>query len=84
MPINAVLDKFRGFKVSEKIRFSELRRGLNSTRMGFLYSQKRAKTAEFSRGLQLSVRDDFEGLAERVGFEPTVRFPAHTLSKRAP
>ena len=23
-------------------------------------------------------------LAERVGFEPTVRFPAHTLSKRAP
>jgi hypothetical protein len=34
---------------------------------------------------------DFKGLfryqkmvAERVGFEPTVRFPAHTLSKRAP
>jgi hypothetical protein len=25
-----------------------------------------------------------EVLAERVGFEPTVRFPAHTLSKRAP
>lgn len=25
-----------------------------------------------------------EELAERVGFEPTVRFPAHTLSKRAP
>jgi hypothetical protein len=24
------------------------------------------------------------GVAERVGFEPTVRFPAHTLSKRAP
>ena len=23
-------------------------------------------------------------LAESVGFEPTVRFPAHTLSKRAP
>jgi hypothetical protein len=23
-------------------------------------------------------------VAERVGFEPTVRFPAHTLSKRAP
>jgi hypothetical protein len=23
-------------------------------------------------------------MAERVGFEPTVRFPAHTLSKRAP
>src|SRR5215471_5685446 len=25
-----------------------------------------------------------EILAERVGFEPTVQFPAHTLSKRAP
>jgi hypothetical protein len=25
-----------------------------------------------------------EGLAERVGFEPTVEFPLHTLSKRAP
>ena len=23
-------------------------------------------------------------LAERVGFEPTVEFPLHTLSKRAP
>jgi hypothetical protein len=27
---------------------------------------------------------DLGKLAERVGFEPTVRFPAHTLSKRAP
>ncbi len=25
-----------------------------------------------------------QGMAERVGFEPTVRFPVHTLSKRAP
>src|SRR4029434_2954075 len=25
-----------------------------------------------------------KGLAERVGFEPTVEFPLHTLSKRAP
>ena len=25
-----------------------------------------------------------EDMAEREGFEPTVRFPAHTLSKRAP
>jgi len=24
------------------------------------------------------------GVAERVGFEPTVEFPLHTLSKRAP
>ena len=28
--------------------------------------------------------DGIQMLAERVGFEPTVRFPAHTLSKRAP
>jgi hypothetical protein len=27
---------------------------------------------------------DQQGLAERVGFEPTVEFPLHTLSKRAP
>ncbi len=26
----------------------------------------------------------FKILAERVGFEPTVEFPLHTLSKRAP
>ena len=26
----------------------------------------------------------FEKLAERVGFEPTIRFPVYTLSKRAP
>ena len=25
-----------------------------------------------------------QAMAERVGFEPTVRFPVHTLSKRAP
>ena len=25
-----------------------------------------------------------EGLADRVGFEPTIRFPVYTLSKRAP
>jgi hypothetical protein len=25
-----------------------------------------------------------EEVAERVGFEPTVEFPQHTLSKRAP
>ncbi len=28
--------------------------------------------------------DAISRMAERVGFEPTVRFPAHTLSKRAP
>ena len=28
--------------------------------------------------------DETTGMAERVGFEPTVEFPLHTLSKRAP
>src|SRR6187399_2621584 len=28
--------------------------------------------------------DENRKLAERVGFEPTVEFPLHTLSKRAP
>ena len=31
-----------------------------------------------------NLADHPEGVAERVGFEPTVRFPVHTLSKRAP
>ena len=30
-----------------------------------------------------NLADHPEGVAERVGFEPTVRFPVHTLSKRA-
>ena len=31
------------------------------------------------------MNEELQGsLAEGVGFEPTVRFPAHTLSKRAP
>jgi hypothetical protein len=40
----------------------------------------RRRTARFER----SGADESAGVAERVGFEPTVRFPAHTLSKRAP
>lgn len=52
--------------------------------MGILRPQKSGETREFLACLKLSVRDDFGGVAERVGFEPTVRFPAHTLSKRAP
>ena len=30
------------------------------------------------------LQDERNGMAERVGFEPTVEFPLHTLSKRAP
>ena len=33
---------------------------------------------------QLLIEIIYENLAEGVGFEPTRRFPAHTLSKRAP
>jgi hypothetical protein len=29
-------------------------------------------------------RKKIKEVAERVGFEPTVEFPRHTLSKRAP
>jgi hypothetical protein len=37
------------------------------------------------RGFAYPTRSrDFRELAERVGFEPTVRFPAHTRSRRAP
>jgi hypothetical protein len=40
---------------------------------------------DFRREIGYRRRSQFcTGLAERVGFEPTVRFPAHTLSKRAP
>src|SRR2546425_932117 len=35
-------------------------------------------------GKPITGRERAAGLAERVGFEPTVRFPPHTLSKRAP
>src|SRR4029079_8090529 len=34
--------------------------------------------------LHADIRTKFQILAERVGFEPTVEFPLHTLSKRAP
>ena len=40
-----------------------------------------------SRGFEpLATSDETEGrgMAERKGFEPLVRFPVHTLSKRAP
>jgi hypothetical protein len=36
------------------------------------------------RGLPLTNRNQKVKMAERVGFEPTVEFPQHTLSKRAP
>ena len=50
---------------------------------------KRPRNREYSNPcLRGRKRSNFLGiqreLAERVGFEPTVRFPVHTLSKRAP
>jgi hypothetical protein len=36
-------------------------------------------------GIYWTMADDgAHGLAEGVGFEPTIRFPVYTLSKRAP
>src|SRR5580704_3749016 len=49
-----------------------------------------AESAHFARlsryfGPKIAQRkDNNEWVAERVGFEPTVEFPQHTLSKRAP
>jgi hypothetical protein len=34
--------------------------------------------------VQIETEKSAEVMAERVGFEPTVEFPQHTLSKRAP
>ena len=39
---------------------------------------------QWARARYLAGVKGAEDMAERVGFEPTVRFPAHTLSKRAP
>ena len=36
------------------------------------------------RSCGIAGENGFLDLAERVGFEPTVEFPLHTLSKRAP
>jgi hypothetical protein len=42
-------------------------------------------SADTANGLAAELRQILQELvAEGVGFEPTVRFPAHTLSKRAP
>jgi hypothetical protein len=37
-----------------------------------------------SKALILAIYKLAGDVAERVGFEPTVEFPQHTLSKRAP
>ena len=42
------------------------------------------RTPRLRRGVTLVLHGSSGRMAERVGFEPTVRFPAHTLSKRAP
>lgn len=83
-PGNAVLDQIWGFKDLEKIRFSGFIQAPIGSRNGTLCPQKSRKTAEFLAFSSFQVRDDLGEVAERVGFEPTVRFPAHTLSKRAP
>jgi hypothetical protein len=44
----------------------------------------RAKSASGGTADATPPLGELQQLAERVGFEPTVEFPLHTLSKRAP
>jgi hypothetical protein len=46
--------------------------------------EPRRRVSEMAMPEKTTIKSMGYGLAERVGFEPTVRFPAHTLSKRAP
>src|SRR4249919_3408265 len=48
------------------------------------YRQETAKYADKIRGIGQRRTETDKVLAEGVGFEPTIRFPVYTLSKRAP
>ena len=51
----------------------------------FVFESVSARTRDLvSEPIAHVLENRSKKLAERVGFEPTVRFPAHTLSKRAP
>jgi hypothetical protein len=45
---------------------------------------KRIGDARVERFIKDKLKSTHNGLAEREGFEPSVQFPVHTLSKRAP
>ena len=50
-----------------------------------LWSHRIAESAQRAAvDIKLNKINNFECLAERVGFEPTVLVKVHTLSKRAP
>ena len=50
------------------------------------YRQRAETSREFARGLnkKCSYINYLRPVAEREGFEPSIRFPVYTLSKRAP
>ena len=67
--------EYKGQDLAERVGFVRLREGCG----GISSRQRRhpaVARAEFTR--------ERRRMAERVGFEPTVEFPLHTLSKRAP
>jgi hypothetical protein len=59
------------------------RRGTQAVRSNNPFGT-RLSSMSWVRGVTYVSGTDLRSLAERVGFEPTVQFPAHTLSKRAP
>jgi EAL domain-containing protein (putative c-di-GMP-specific phosphodiesterase class I) len=67
-----------------------LRRAVDRQEFALQYQPKiRQKTAGHNEWLktpqiQRQGNQQLADMAERVGFEPTVEFPLHTLSKRAP
>ena len=61
-------------KLAERVGFVRLRQGFG----GISSCQRRHPTEA-----RAETRRERRRMAERVGFEPTVEFPLHTLSKRA-
>jgi hypothetical protein len=62
--------------MAERVGFVRLR--------GFAATARSHPCAEPSRRSSRAIERERRRMAERVGFEPTVEFPLHTLSKRAP
>ena len=61
--------------MAERVGFVRLR--------GFAASSRSHPATEPSRRSSRAIERERRWMAERVGFEPTVEFPLHTLSKRA-
>ena len=63
---------------------SEVWRRVDSSAFALRASARSHPCAEPSRRSSRAILRERRRMAERVGFEPTVEFPLHTLSKRAP